>query len=118
MPESPEQAEDCCCGKNGEALAQAWAKPIQPISSRNPARIPKETPILGAVTRNAVVQEAVKVSAKYETAGCWQIKEDFAAEVDGDSMVNEGGYSSRPRGTMSEFSNKVIPLAHRGRSTR
>src|SRR6266481_5501069 len=42
---------------------------------------------------------------KYETGGCWQIKEDFAAEVDGHSMVNEGRYSSRPRGTMSEFSN-------------
>jgi len=48
---------------------------------------------LGAVTRNAAVQETVKVSAKYETAGCWQIKEDFAAEVDGESMVNEGCYS-------------------------
>ena len=59
------------------------------------------------MTRNAAVQETVKVSAKYETAGCWQIKEDFAAEVDGESMVNEGCYSSRPRGTMSEFSNEV-----------
>ena len=55
------------------------------------------------MTRNAAVQETLKVSAKYETAGCWQIKEDFAAEVDGESMVNEGCYSSRPRGTMSEF---------------
>ena len=62
---------------------------------------------LGAVTRNAAVQETLKVSAKYETTGCWQIKEDFAAEVDGESMVNEGCYSSRPRGTMSEFSNDL-----------
>jgi len=59
------------------------------------------------VTRNAAVQETVKVSAKYETAGCWQIKEGFAVEADGECMVNEGCYSSRPRGTMSEFSNDV-----------
>ena len=63
---------------------------------------------LGAVTRNAAVQETVKVSAKYETPGCWQIKEDLVAEVDGESMVNEGCYSSRPRGTMSEFSNELV----------
>ena len=44
---------------------------------------------LGAVTSNGNVQETVKVSAKYEAAGCWQIKEDFAAEVDGESMVGE-----------------------------
>ena len=55
------------------------------------------------MTRNAAVQETVKVSAKYETAGCWQIKEGFAAEVEGESMVSEGCYSSRPRGTMSEL---------------
>jgi hypothetical protein len=48
---------------------------------------------LGAVTRNAAVQETVKVSAKYEAAGCWQTKEDFAADVDGEFMVNEGCYS-------------------------
>ena len=62
---------------------------------------------LGAVSRNAAVQETVKVSANYEAAGYWQVKEDFAAEMDGASTVTEGCYSSRPRGTMSEFSNEV-----------
>ena len=59
------------------------------------------------MTSNANVQETVKVSAKYETARCWQIKEDFAAEVDGQSMVGGRCYSSRPKGTMSELSNEV-----------
>ena len=34
-------------------------------------------------------------------------KEDFAAEVDGESMVGERCYSSRPKGRMSELSSEV-----------
>src|SRR5690242_14022115 len=42
----------------------------------------------GAATRNAAVHEIAKVSRKYESAGCRQIKLNFSGDAEGTVMTS------------------------------
>ena len=58
VPESPEQAEDCGCGKNGETLAQFW------VGEAGPADFFEES---GEESESDADPEAVwRVDGRYE----------------------------------------------------